>query len=80
MTPAEIRLAIEELRGATRPEQRTTYEQALLAVIDLVDQTTSSIDGYTMLKLSRQTFSLIHDLRTMIPHHFPPMPPTEGLL
>lgn len=79
MTPTEIRLAIEELRSTTRPEQRTAYERALLAIAELVDQTTSSIDGYAMLKLSRETFSLIHDLRATIPHHFPPMPPAEGL-
>lgn len=40
MTPPEIRAAIEELRHATRPEQRTSYERALLALADLVDEMT----------------------------------------
>lgn len=37
MTPPEIYAAIMALRHATRPEQRTAYERALLALADLVD-------------------------------------------
>jgi hypothetical protein len=36
MTSPEIRASIEELRHATRPEQRTSYERALLALAELV--------------------------------------------
>ena len=40
MTSPEIRASIEALQHATRPEQRTSYERALLALADLVNQTT----------------------------------------
>ena len=54
MTPPEIRAAIEELRRATRPEQRTSYERALLALADLVNQTT------------QRAMVLNHDLRAAV--------------
>lgn len=76
MRPLEIRLAIEELRHATRPEQRTAYERALLALADLVDQTTAAIDGYTLRRMSREQTDLIDALRATIPHRLPPT--TEG--
>jgi hypothetical protein len=74
VTPPEIRITIEELRTRTRPEQRSTYERALLALVDLVDLTTSAIDGQVMRGMTQRQFDRIHDLRAAIPHRFPPMP------
>lgn len=54
MSLPEIRAAIEELRRATRPEQRSVYERALLALADLVDQ------------LTQRDMALIQDLRAAV--------------
>jgi hypothetical protein len=45
VTPLQIRTEIEALQRSTRPEQRTSYEQALLALASILDQTTAALDG-----------------------------------
>jgi hypothetical protein len=37
MTPAQIRLTLQELRTRTRPDQRSAYERALIALAELVE-------------------------------------------
>lgn len=79
MTPPEIRVTIEELLHATRPEQRSAYERALLAIAVLVAQTTAAIDGYTLIRMSREQIALIDALRAAIPRSFPLLQSTEGI-
>jgi hypothetical protein len=66
VTPLQIRTEIEALRRATKPEQRTSYERALLALATMVDQTTSTIDGRAQ-GLTAQQQDLINDLRSAVP-------------
>jgi hypothetical protein len=67
VTPPEIRVAIEELRHATRPEQRTAYERALHALADLVNQTTAAIDGVARREMTARQMHLLNDLRAAVP-------------
>jgi hypothetical protein len=62
--PAAIHAAIEELRRATRPEQRTSYEHALNALADLVDQLLATTDDRGSVKSQRE---LIEELRAAVP-------------
>jgi hypothetical protein len=65
--PPEIRAAIEELRHATRPEQRIAYERALLALADLVDQTVTAIDDQAKREMTGKQMHLLNDLRAAVP-------------
>ena len=67
MTPTEIRAAIEELRHATRLEQRTHYERVLLALADLVDLTVMAIDDEAKREMTCKQLHLINDLRAAVP-------------
>lgn len=62
--PAATRAAIEELRHATSPKQRTSYERALHALADLVDQLLATTDDRGSTKSQRE---LIEKLRTAVP-------------
>jgi hypothetical protein len=62
--PAAIRAAIDELRHATRPEQRTSYEHALHALADFVDQLLATTDDRGSIKSQRE---LIEKLRNAVP-------------
>ena len=67
MTPLQIRTEIEALRKATRPEQRTSYERALLALAAMVDQTTSLLDSLARQLMTVRQLDLINDLRSAAP-------------
>jgi hypothetical protein len=64
MKPAAVNAAIEELRSATRPEQRTGYERALHTLADLVDQLLATTDDRGSIKSQRE---LIEKLRAAVP-------------
>lgn len=70
MTVSEVRLAIEELRTRTRPEQRTTYERALLALADLVGETISGLESQIPGEMSHW----IYDLRDTVRPRLKPTP------
>jgi hypothetical protein len=67
VTPLQIRTEIEALRRATKPEQRTSYERALLALATMVDQTTSTIDAPAQRLMTAHQLDLINDLRSAVP-------------
>lgn len=69
MTPLQIRTEIEALQHATRPEQRSSYERALLALATMVDQTASSIDSLArrLMTVTARQLDLISDLRSAVP-------------
>jgi len=67
VTLPEIHAAIMELRHATRPEQRTAYERALLAIADLADETIAAFDGDAMRGMTAHQLHLIDTLRAAVP-------------
>jgi hypothetical protein len=71
MTPLEICTTIEELVHATRQEQRTAYQRALLALADLVHLTVSAIDGVAKRDMTESQRHLmdvgLEDLRAAVP-------------
>jgi hypothetical protein len=68
VSPAEINVTIQELRHATRPDQRTAYERALIALADLVDETTMTLDGEAKRGMTARQLHLVDTLRYAIPH------------
>jgi hypothetical protein len=66
VTPPEIRAAIEDLRHATSPLQRTHYERALLELARLVDLTVMTIDDEAKREMTGKQLHLINDLRTAV--------------
>jgi len=68
VTPLQIRTEIAALLHATRPEQRSSYERALLALATLVDQTTSTIDNLARRLMTAPQLDRINDLRSAVPN------------
>jgi hypothetical protein len=62
MSPTQICVTVEELRHATTPEQRTTYERALIALADLVGETVTAIDGKAKREMTAWMLHLLADL------------------
>jgi hypothetical protein len=68
VTLLQIRTEIEALLRATKPEERTSYERAFLALAEIVDQTTV------------KQLDLLSDLRSAVPNateHPDPQDPSK---
>lgn len=68
MTPLQIRTEVEALHRATKPDQRTSYERAFLALAAMVDQATAAIDPVARRLMTAKQLDLMSDLRSAVPH------------